>query len=126
MFPAEERLQLLDSVDIYNRRTMDPHKFSGIELCFHGTQSLPHHSRAFAGMEMNVFVVRFYPVDLARVEESNPAVCFDNDTIQVRRLGFDRFKKRPYLQAPVSELLRMDALFYMFERRLQPHLVKWF
>src|SRR5437763_15029872 len=103
---------------------MDAHESLGIELCFHGSQRLSHHPRAFAGMEMQVFVVCLYPVNFSSIQEADSAISSDDDTIQVRFLGLDAFEKRPYLQTPFFVMLRMTALLHMFQRRLEAHLVE--
>src|ERR1041385_3775023 len=98
MFTVKEWLQLLNPVDIHHGGTMHANKFSRIELALHCRQSLAHHSRGFAGMEMKVFVVRFYPIDLADVQEGDPSIRPDDDAIQILLLSPNTLEKRSYLE----------------------------
>jgi len=79
---AKRWLQLFDSVDVDNGRTMNPDEAIRIELHFNRAQSTPHHVCAFADMNMNVFVVGFYPIDLASVQKNEPAIALDHKSMR--------------------------------------------
>src|SRR4051812_49546872 len=111
ILPIEQRLQLLDSLDVYHRGTMDPGKLRGIELALHRGQSLAHHPRTFSRMKMNVLIVSFYPVDLVNIQKRNPPVGLDDESVQIRLPGADPFQERSDLPAAIFLLAGLEPLF---------------
>src|SRR2546423_2086041 len=103
---------------------MDAQKFPGIKLAFDGGQRLPNHPGSFASVKMNVFVIRFYPINLPGVKKGDATIRANNDAIQVFLLGPDTFEKRSYLEALVFFALRMEAFFRILERGLEPDLIE--
>src|SRR5882724_3047522 len=103
---------------------MDAQKFLRIKLAFDGGQRLPNHTGSFAGVKMNVFVIRFYPINLPGVKKGDTTIRANNDAIQVFLLGPDTFEKRSYLEAFVFFVLRMEAFFRILERGLEPDLIE--
>src|SRR5438046_9456681 len=102
---------------------MDAEEFLGIKLSFDGGQRLPNHSGTFAGVKMNVFVIRFYPINLPGVKKGDATIRANNDAIQVFLLGPDTFEKRSYLEALVFFSLRMEAFFRILDRGLSRDLI---
>src|SRR5436190_20306920 len=103
---------------------MDASEFLRIKLAFDCGQRLPHHLCAFSGVKMNVFVIRFYPINLPGVKKGDATIRANNDAIQVFVLGPDTFEKCSYLEALVFFVLRMEAFFRILKRGLETDLIE--
>src|SRR5205085_7933374 len=105
---------------------MDPDKFSRIQLFLHRAQSLADHPRSFAGVKMNVFIVRLEPVDFPGLKKSDPSVGANDNAIQILLLGANAIEQRAYLELFLFMMLGMETFLGVFQRGLEPHLVERF
>src|SRR5579864_4614520 len=76
-------LDLLDTLNIYDRGAMYPEELSGVELLFKASESLAEFVLTIANVKTHVVALSFDPVDVFRRDEHHSSVLGDRQPVWI-------------------------------------------
>ena len=86
MLAIERRTQLLDAVDVHDRRPMDSDELLRIQVRLEMSHRFPHEMRLPTDVETYVVAGRLTPVDVGGRDEMHPATRLHHQAIPRWRL----------------------------------------
>jgi hypothetical protein len=105
VFAVEERLELLDAVDVHDRRAMDADEAVGVHAALEPGHRLSQQVRLPGHVQADVVARRLDPVDLVGAQEEEPARGLHDEPLQVALRDLEVLEQREQALVQLAALV---------------------
>src|SRR2546429_181154 len=119
ILPAEERLELLDLLEVHDGRPVDPDEAGRVELTLEVLHRLAQQVPGLTDVDAHVVPLRVYPVDFAHGQERHLSARLDEQSIEVPRASGPRRLPGAEERRQLLGQLPQTAVAHLLLRALQ-------
>src|SRR4029078_7530657 len=122
---VEPRLELLDAIDVDDRRAMNAPERLGIEALFHVLHAFAQQVGVVLRVNLHVVARRFDPVDLLGAHEENAPARFHDQPLGVFPLFVKLLEQRDEARIESAGAITVELPARAIERLLEAGLIEW-